>query len=88
MTHVNMPENRHKTFPPVGAIAVPCGACSGGLVRAPSSIVTLQYESDFVGLFSVATDRVTPRANHYGSAVADGALSIPVPAEPPPEASF
>jgi hypothetical protein len=28
------------------------------------------------------------RARHYGPAVGDGAPSIPVPADPPPEALF
>lgn len=28
-----------------------------------------------------------PRARHYGPAAGDGAPSIPVPADPPPEAS-
>jgi hypothetical protein len=29
-----------------------------------------------------------PRARHYGPAAANGVLTIPVPADPPPEASF
>jgi hypothetical protein len=35
---------------------------------------------------STADGMGAPRARHYGSAVGNGAPSIPVPADPPPEA--
>jgi hypothetical protein len=37
---------------------------------------------------SMVVGMEAPRARHFGPAVAYGAPSIPVPADPPPEASF